>query len=32
MSLRAKHHDIAHELHQLETPCYYMWENIGDGG
>jgi hypothetical protein len=31
-SLRAKQNDIIHDLHQLETPGYYMWENIGDGG
>jgi hypothetical protein len=31
-SLRAKQYDIIHDLHQLETPGYYMWENIGDGG
>ena len=31
-SLKAKQHEIIHDLHQLETPSYYMWENIGDGG
>jgi phage shock protein A len=31
-SLRAKQHEIIHDLHQLEAPSYYMWENIGDGG
>jgi hypothetical protein len=31
-SLRAKQHEIIHNLHQQETPGYYMWENIGDGG
>jgi hypothetical protein len=31
-SLKAKQHGIIHDLHQLEPPSYYMWENIGDGG
>ncbi len=32
VSLRSKQHDITHDLHHLETPGYYMWENIGEGG